>query len=167
MRFYFNDNDFYTLERQKGLLYITIQTIHEGSPDKGKDIKLVLDTGAYLTVISRGTAIERGFDKLPKKETRLYGFSGSVGADLVSIPGLRILGRTRTHVPVLIPHDMYIVDPETGIKKQTAEVLGLNVLEYYNYYIDSENERLYLSDNPNPKFYDKSLESGQVFTVES
>ena len=83
----------------------------------------------------------------------------------VRIPGLCILGKLHTDVPVLIPHDMYRVHPKTGEKKQMPEVLGLNILEYYNYYIDSENSRLYLKENPTPMFFNRDLESGQVYAI--
>jgi len=165
MDVYFGDSDWYKLERQGGLLYVTLRVLYAGGPADGTEVKFILDTGAYLTVISRGTAVRRGYDKLPKRTTTLFGFSGGVMADYVRIPGMIIKKRTRTDVPVLIPHDMYRTDPVTNEKKQLQDVLGLNVLEYYNYYVDSENDRLYLRDNPNPKLYDELLESGQVFTA--
>nr|AGS53410.1 hypothetical protein [uncultured bacterium contig00025] len=87
--------------------------------------------------------------------------------DYVRIPGLLILDKLRTDVPVLIPREMYRIDEETGEKKQMQEVLGLNVLEYYNYFIDTENDRLYLQENPKPRFYKKTLASGQVFLTQS
>jgi hypothetical protein len=58
---------------------------------------------------------------------------------------------------------MYYVENNTGKKKQLQEVLGLNVLEYYNYFIDTENDRLYLQENPKPRFYSNELKSGQTF----
>jgi hypothetical protein len=163
MNVHFDDSNFYTLERQGGLLYVTIQAVYEGSIDTGTDIKFILDTGAFMTVISRGTAIRRGFDKLPKRKTTLFGFGGGIDVDFVRIPGLLLLGKLRTDVPVLIPHDIYRIHPKTGEKKQLPDVLGLNILEYYNYYIDTENDRLYLKDNPNQRFYRDELKSGQVF----
>jgi len=165
MDVFFGNNDYYELHREKGLLYVTLRLIYQGSPKNGEKIKFVLDTGAFLSVISRGTAIRCGFDKLPKEETVLYRFGGVIKVDYVRLPGFIILGKVITDVPVLIPHTMYREDPETCEKKQMPEVLGLNILEYYNYYIDTENELLYLKANPNPKFYSKSLISGQVFTL--
>ena len=162
---YFGDDNFYKLERKEGLLYITLHTIYAGSPAEGVELKLILDTGAYMTVLSRGTAIKHGFDKLPKTVTSFTGFGGSVAVDFIRIPGLLILGRLRQDVPVLVPHDMYRVDEKTGKPKQMQEVLGLNVLEYYNYFVNTENDRLYLQENPNPRFYRPELASGQVFTA--
>ena len=166
MNVFFGDKDYYDIERRGGLLYVTLQILYSGSPAQGTDIKFILDTGAYMTVISRGTAIRRGFDNLPKAVTTLYGFGGGIEVDFVRIPGLKILDKLHTDVPVLIPHDLFRIHEKTKEKKQMPEVLGLNVLEYYNYYIDTENDRLYLSENPNPRFYSKNLASSQVFLTD-
>jgi len=165
MDVYFGDNNYHDLIRDSGLLFIPLKVIYSGSPEDGEAIDFILDTGAYLTVISRSTAIRCGFDKLPKKTTDLFGFGDAITVDFVRIPGLIILGKTRVDIPVLIPHSMYRTNPRTGEIKQMPEVLGLNVLEYYNYYIDTEKDRLYLNENPNPRFYSEFLESGQVFTL--
>jgi len=97
----FGDTSYYNLVRKEGTLRITVQAVYEGSTKHGTDISFILDTGAYLTVISRGTAIRCHFDKLPKKRTTLFGFSGGIAADFVRIPGLRMLDRLYTDVPVL------------------------------------------------------------------
>ena len=165
MDVYFGDNSYYDLTRDSGLLYVRLKAIYQGSPVDGEGIEFIFDTGAYLTVISRNTAIRCGFDKLPKKTTDLFGFGDAITVDFVRIPGLIILGKTLTDIPVLIPHDMYRTNPRTGEIKQMPEVLGLNVLEYYNYYIDTERDRLYLNENPNPRFYSELLESGHVYTL--
>jgi predicted aspartyl protease len=163
MNAFFSDDSYYELERQEGLLYVTLRAIYVGSASEGAKLRFVLDTGAFMTVLSRGTAIDCGFDQLPATETTLTGFGGTVKVDFVRIPGLLVLDKLFTDVPVLIPHDKYRVDETTGEKKQMQEVIGLNVLEYYNYFIDTENDRLYLRVNPKPRFYKQALASGQVF----
>lgn len=165
MDVHFGDNSYYKLERQDGLFHITLRAVYAGSPANGTKLDLILDTGAYMTVISRSTANRCGFDKLPKTTLSFTGFGGKVKADFVKIPGLLILGKLKTDVPVIIPHDYFHVDEDTGEKKPMQEVLGLNVLEYYNYFIDTENDKLYLQDNPSPRFYDPVLESGPAFTA--
>ena len=60
---------------------------------------------------------------------------------------------------------LYRIDEKTGKPRQMQEVLGLNVLEYYNYFISTENDRLYLQENSNPRFYRQELASGQVFSA--
>ena len=163
MNVYFGDKSYYDLERRGGLLYVTLKMIYASSPTQGRNIEFVLDTGAYMTVISRGTAIRCGLDKLHKTFATLFGFGGGIDVDFIRIPGLSILGKLHTDVPVLVPHDLYRIHEKTGEKKQMPDVLGLNVLEYYNYYIDTENDKLYLQENPSPRFSNKELASGQAF----
>ena len=163
MDVYFGDDSYYNLERKNGLYHVSLSILFEGGPTDGREVDFILDTGAYLSVISRGTAVRCRLDKLPKKTTSLFGFGGGISADFVLIPGFRILGKTRTDVPVLIPHDMYRINPKTGEKKLLPDVLGLNLLEYYNYYIDTERDRIYLNENPYPRFYSTELASGQSF----
>ena len=92
MNIYFDDNRFYELKREDGLFYVTIPVIYEGGEIAGEDLKFILDTGAYMTVISRGTAIRHKFDKLPKVTTELFGFSGGINVDFVRISGFLIIG---------------------------------------------------------------------------
>ena len=165
MDVYFGDSNYYDLVRDSGLFYVTLKAVYPESPANGEAIDFILDTGAYLTVISRGTASRCGFDKLPKKTAEVFGFGDAISVDFVRIPGLIVLGKTITDVPVVIPHVMYRTNPKTGEKRQMPEVLGLNILEYYNYYIDTEHDKLYLNENPNPRFYSDFLESGQIFSL--
>jgi len=165
MDVYFGDDNYYKLKRQSGLFHVTLHVLHFGGSSIGSEIKFILDTGAYISVISRGTAMQLGYDKLPKKPTVLFGFGDAKTADFVRIPGLIILDKTRIDVPVVIPHDMYRTNPKTGEKKLIPDVLGLSILEYYNYYIDTEKNILYLAENPTPTFYSYELESGQAFAA--
>jgi len=108
------------------------------------------------------TFVDNDFVSLRREEGHLYLFSqlfheGGDGepADVVRIPGLKILNKLVTDVPVLIPHRKYL----------TQEVLGLNVLEYFNYYVDTENTRLYMKLNPSPNSYDPMVACGKIFTI--
>ncbi|MCL2203175.1 MAG: retropepsin-like domain-containing protein [Defluviitaleaceae bacterium] len=145
---------------------VTLQTIHESSPVDGTDLQLIIDTGAHLTVLSRATAIMRGFHKLPKIPTFIHGYSGKEPADFVYIQGFKILGKVITHVPVLIPHALHSIDPETKEKRQFQEVLGLNVLEYFNYYVCTEEDKLYMKWNPAPRPHNDKLACGEIYTVQ-
>ena len=145
------------LYRQDGHFYLTLRAVHEGGSLEGTRINFILDTGAYITVISRKTAILCGFDKLQRIPAEIRGFTGGAMADFVIIPSLRILNSLITDVPVLIPHDA----------ESDHEVLGLNVLEYFNYYIDTENDMMYLEINPSPRPYNIALACGQIFTVDT
>jgi clan AA aspartic protease (TIGR02281 family) len=129
MTVYFDDNSYIQIQRQDGHHYITIRAVYAGSDIDGTDIDFILDTGAFMTVISRDIAREFGYDKLPKVTAKIKGYSGEVPADFVRIPGLKVLEPLLTDVPVLIPHS----------SEHKQNVLGQNVLEYFSYYVDTEN----------------------------
>ena len=102
----------------------------------------LFDTGAYLTVITRRTAVLFEFDKIRpvKEDISLNGFVGSCTGSLIEIPGMVLGGHRLTNVRVAVPH----VDTKVNI-------LGLNVLEHFNYLIDGENSLIYFSENKNYK----------------
>ncbi len=135
-----DDSNFSELRRDEGHFYIQIPIIREGTK-RDEYIDFILDTGAYITVISRRTAIKYKYDILPKDRVNLHGFTGNELADLVEIPALKIMDKVMTNVKVLIPVDINI----------NQEVLGLNVLEYFNYYIDTKNDKIYFKENDNPR----------------
>jgi len=64
MTVYFDDNSYIQIQRQDGHHYITIRAVYAGSDIDGTDIDFILDTGAFMTVISRDIAREFGYDKL-------------------------------------------------------------------------------------------------------
>ncbi|MCL2500741.1 MAG: retroviral-like aspartic protease family protein [Defluviitaleaceae bacterium] len=103
--------------------------------------KVMLDSGAYLTVISASTATKFGFDSLPYETVDLHGFTGSTPAKVITVPGIKLAGWLITQVKVLVPFD----------KEITQEVLGQNVLEYFNYDVKHDEDKIYFSKNPNPK----------------
>jgi clan AA aspartic protease (TIGR02281 family) len=156
MTVYFDDSNYIQIQRRDGHYYVTIRTIYAGSDINGTDIDFILDTGAFMTVISRDIAREFGYDKLHKLSAKIKGYSGEVSADFVRIPGLKVLEPLLTDVPVLIPHS----------NEYKQNVLGLNVLEYFNYLIDTENDKLYLSKNPKPRPFREVLACGGVFAIQ-
>jgi len=156
MTIYFDDNNLLDIHRTGGHFYVTLRAIYSGGDMDGTEISFILDTGAFITVISRDIANRFGYDKLPKIPGKIKGYSGETPADFVRIPGLKILKPFLTDVPVLIPHSSEL--------KQN--ILGLNILEYFKYYIDTENDKLYLSENPNPRHYDSILACGGIFAIQ-
>ena len=157
MNVYFSDRDSLRLYRRDGHLNLQMRAIYAGGDIEGESFWFILDTGAFLTVISRIRAEQFGFDKLPKIASKIKGFTGETPADFVRIPSLKIIDKLITDVPVLIPHK----------RDLEQNILGLNILEYFNYYIDTENDRMYLNLNPNPRHYDPILACGQVFTIQA
>jgi len=155
MTVYFDDNNLLDMQRIGGHLYITICALYADSDIDGTEISFILDTGAFITVISRDIANRFGYNRLPKVLSKIKGYSGEAAADFVRIPGLKILKPFLIDVPVLIPHS-------TELKQN---ILGLNVLEYFNYFIDTTNDKFYLSENPTPRQYNPLLACGGIFAV--
>jgi predicted aspartyl protease len=119
-------------------------------------VDFIFDTGAYLTVLTQKTARLFGFDKITpiRPNIPLTGFAGShCTGDLVAIPGILIGGRILEDVKVAIPH----VDTED-------DILGLNVLEHFNYLIDTANDKIYFSDNVEYKAF-VNLKCGRITAV--
>ena len=118
-------------------------------------IRFLLDTGAYVTIINRETSLFLKLDTLPVliEDFPLSGLSGSIDASLIEIPGVVIGDRTLKSVKVAIPHE----DTKYCI-------LGLNVLEHFNYLIYSEHSKIYFNDNPNYKIPDE-LKSAEVLKL--
>ena len=115
-------------------------------------VDYIFDTGAFITVLTRDEAELLGFiDKYTiQANVVLEGFSGSCLVDIKDIPGLIIGGRRLEGVKVAVPQS------ETD-----KNILGLNVIELFKYYIDTENDMIYFADNPNPSI-DKHLRCGKV-----
>ena len=120
-------------------------------------IRFLLDTGAYVTVINKRTSLRLGFDKLTPevKDFPLTGLTGSIDASLIEVPGMIIGDRTLKGIKVAAPHE----DTKYCI-------LGLNVLEHFNYLVYSEHSKIYFNDNPNYKIPDV-LKSAEVLKFSS
>ena len=147
---------FVDVTRKEGHIFFEIEFVSYNQLSDNTST-IMLDSGAYLTVISSDVAIEYGFDSLPYKSVDLHGFTGSTPAKLITVPGLKIAGCVITQVNILVPID-------TSIK---TVVLGQNVLEYFNYKVDHDEGRIYFDKNPNPKPQSKYIDlvgCGGVFT---
>jgi predicted aspartyl protease len=118
-----------------------IPTFYEFGNYNNDRVDFIFDTGAFISVISRKEALIRGFDNSFATHTnvRLAGFSGSCHADILEIPGFVIGGRRLEGVKVAIPY----ADTDVNI-------LGLNVIELFKYYIDTEKDEIYFAQNPTP-----------------
>ena len=148
-----NSSAFLNIKRQSGHYYITLLAKYNAS-DKAytEKIDFILDTGAFITVISRDIAVMFGYDKLPKIPSKIKGYTGESPADFVRIPGLKVLNVELVDLPVLIPHE----------KELKQNILGLNVLEYFEYLVETKKDKITISLNTNPRHYHKVLECGQV-----
>jgi len=148
-----NSSNFLNIKRHSGHYYVTLRAKYNAF-DKAytEKIDFILDTGAFITVISRDIADMFGYGKLPKIPSKIKGYTGESPADFVRIPGLKILNIELLDLPVLIPHN----------RELKQNILGLNVLEYFEYSIETKNDKMYINLNTNPRHYHKILECGQV-----
>ncbi|MCL2224562.1 MAG: retroviral-like aspartic protease family protein [Defluviitaleaceae bacterium] len=125
-----------------GHYHLRVSAFYEFDSYANDIIDFIFDTGAFLTVISRVTAQEFGFlDRYTiQSDISLAGFSGECLADLKEIPGMVVGGRRLTGVKVAVPH--LITD---------MDILGLNVIDHFKFFIDTEKDRIYFSENPKPE----------------
>jgi len=129
-------------DRRKGNIFIEVPVICEGST-ADDTILFVYDTGAYLTVINRERYEWFRFDKLPRQEGTIGSYSGSSDGYVFQIPGL-VIGKR-----LLI--GVWAFSPKSNDAKQN--LLGDNVIEYFNPYQDNANDCFYFIDNPQPNPY--------------
>ena len=141
--------------KSDGHYHIQIPTFYEFGSFSNESIDYIFDTGAYITVVTRKVAQFLGFiDKYTtQSNVTLDGFAGSCLVDIKDIPGMVIGGRRLEGVKVAVPH----VDTDINI-------LGLNVIELFKYYIDTENDMIYFADNPNPSI-EEQLRCGRVHVL--
>ena len=135
-----------------GHYHIHVPTFFEFGSFSNERIDYIFDTGAFITVLTIKAAKFLGFaDKYTIRENVLLdGFTGSCLVDIKDIPGMVIGGRRLENVNVAVPH----VDTDMNI-------LGLNVIELFKYYIDTENDMIYFADNPTPSI-EEQLRCGKV-----
>jgi predicted aspartyl protease len=128
-------------EEGDGHYHLHIPTFYVYDRYANDVVDFVFDTGAFLTVVVRKTAALFGFlDAYTiASNIRLNGFSGDCLADIKEIPGFIIGGRRLEGVRVAVPHT-----------KTDMNILGLNVIEHFKYFTDTESDKIYFSENPMP-----------------
>ena len=155
----FSPEDFNVVEsltiEADGHYHISVPTFYEFDNYANIPVDFVFDTGAFLTVITRATAERLGYlDRFTIQEgIVLSGFSGDCLADLKEVPGFMIGGLKIEGAKVAVP---YI---ETDIS-----ILGLNVIEYFRFFIDTEQDKIYFSENPLPEV-PKQLRASGVYMI--
>lgn len=129
-----------TLE-EDGNYHIHIPTFYEYNSFSNDRVDFIFDTGAYITVLSRKEATLFDFinSYTVKTNVPLSGFAGGCLADIKEIPGFIIGGRRLEGVKVAVPH----IDTDVNI-------LGLNVIDLFKFFIDTEQDKIYFAQNPSP-----------------
>jgi len=141
---------------EDGHRHVDVPLFFDKDSYSNEQVDFVFDTGAYLTVLTKFTAEQFKFDKITPIQTNipLTGFADSkCSGDLIEIPGMLIGGKRLVDVRVAIPY----IDTED-------DILGLNVLEYFDYLIDSSGDKIYFSDSSTYK-PPKEFGCGKVTTI--
>jgi len=138
-----------------GHYYLHVPAFYGNDDFSNYVINFIFDTGAYITVLSRKTIIRMGLDEkfTVEKNTPLSGFAGKTLVDIKEIPGFVIGGRRLEGVKVAVPH----INTDENI-------LGLNVLEYFKYFVDTENDKIYFAQNLNPDIHEP-LQAKRIYKL--
>jgi hypothetical protein len=117
--------------------------IHVGIASIGKShipmtrFSLLLDTGAFITLISKERAEENGYKIYEESGCIISGFSEKgLICDLRTIPTVVFCGFRIEDAVVATPHD-------NGIP--ITEVLGMNVLENFSFGLDFTKSEIYMA----------------------
>ena len=98
---------------------------------------LLIDTGAFITMLSKTSAEEEGYPIIEVKGCRISGFSQKeLLCDLRKIPVVVFCGYTIKDVIVATPH---------YDNMEVSEVLGMNVLENFDFAVSLDNKEIYLN----------------------
>ncbi|MDR2598804.1 MAG: retroviral-like aspartic protease family protein [Oscillospiraceae bacterium] len=146
------------LYKPDGHRHIRVPIFFDKNSYSNDTVDFIFDTGAYLTVLTQKTASIFGFDKITpiQRKIPLTGFADShCEGDFIEIPGMLLGGKRLEDVKVAIPY-VTISD----------NILGLNVLEYFNYFIDSNNDKIYFSETSSYK-PSKELSCSKVYSIDS
>ena len=130
--------------RDSGHIYVQANVFT--SSVRFTSVSFIVDTGAYITVLSRNRAKQIGLQLTGKYTANFTGFNierGSDEAEIVIVPKFEIGKHFIEDVSVIVPIDDIVV----------PAVIGANILEYFNYTVDHDKDRIYFTKNPNPKPY--------------
>jgi len=156
LSFMYDYNENLKLEND-GHYHLYVPAFHNYNSNSNDTVNFVFDTGAFLTVLTQRTAMRLGFaDRFTvQTDIELSGYTGECSADLKEIPGFVIGGRRLEGVKVAVPH----IDTDINI-------LGLNVIEHFKYFIDTESDKIYFSENPKPEI-PELLREKKIYAISS
>ena len=119
---------------RRGQHYLVNAWINEVRP-----LRLLLDTGASLTVIKPSALLELGIDPWASGKTRKFNTAnGIVIAPVITLSGLK-LGKQ-------FVEDIAVAAIDISGEHDIDGLLGMNYLQHYTFFIDQEENTLILSD---------------------
>ena len=115
---------------------------------------LLIDTGAFLTMMSKDTAEENGYPITKPQGCRISGFSQKeLLCDLRKIPVVIFCGYTIKDVIVATPHHDNV---------SVSEVLGMNILENFDFGFNLNKREIYLNKRDSFISEKPKYKSGEV-----
>jgi clan AA aspartic protease (TIGR02281 family) len=100
------------------------------------EARVIFDTGAEMTVLSRKTADGVGLRPGPQRPVRLQTIAAQIQAPVATLSSLQCGDMRRTNLPVAV------VDVDLG--RQVDGILGMDFLGNYTIRIESESSRIVL-----------------------
>jgi predicted aspartyl protease len=114
-------------------IYVDLITVDD-SRIPIKRLNLVLDTGAFMTLISKKKADRYGYKIIEKEVCSISGFSEKgLVCDLRKVPSAVFCNYRIEDVMIATPHNDIPV----------VEVLGMNILENFNLGFDFADEKIF------------------------
>jgi len=101
--------------------------------------KVLVDTGAGITIISRELAGELGLEKRSANSITLKTMAMDIQAQMARLDSIRVGDLSRDNFPVAI------TDLPLGERTQFAGILGMDFLTNYKIHIDNDNQRIRLT----------------------
>ncbi|MCL1885101.1 MAG: retropepsin-like domain-containing protein [Defluviitaleaceae bacterium] len=124
------------LSISKNKIFVDLYIVND-SRKPIEQLNIILDTGAFMTLLDKDAAISSGYEIIEERGCIISGFSEKgLVCDLRKIPTLVFAGFKIKDVIIATPHE-----DDIG----AAEVLGMNILENFNFHIDIETEEIYLN----------------------
>ncbi len=102
-------------------------------------VRVLVDTGAGITIISRELARELGLEETPGSAITLKTMAMDIQAQKARLESIQVGELTRTNFPVAI------TDLPLGERRQFAGILGMDFLNNYKIHIDNDTQRMRLT----------------------
>jgi len=119
-----------------------------------KRIELICDTGAFITIIGKERAEASGYPIIESKGCIISGFSEKgLICDLRKISCAIFCGFEIKDVIIATPH-------ENGVR--ISEVLGMNVLENFNFGFNLTEKKIYLNKRESFESFKPKYKCGEI-----
>ncbi|MCL2387720.1 MAG: retroviral-like aspartic protease family protein [Defluviitaleaceae bacterium] len=119
-----------------------------------KFLNLIIDTGAFMTLIRKGTAERNGYPIISERGCIISGFSEKgLVCDLRQIPSVVFCGYSIRDVIIATPH---------ADKVKVSEVLGMNILENFDFGFNLTKQEIYLNKRGPFESIKPRYKSGEV-----